>query len=263
MKNSTVLGLLLSITFFTNCQQMKEKPLQPIDLKDALITIDDCGVLYKGKRLPFGKPLPEWEKALEQKCSRPEVGIFDQLGIGISVLEEVSYFYIFFTNLDSPEGKAGQLRFARDWKPWSEREKDLRTKSKDPAITTVVSEERINRIKEEEDPRNFFYPFKTYQGVVNVQGAPIKGDMDLQVVNAYREQTKKLDIFTFWDRNVNSKDETLTTEGKNGEYFQITDKECDGKLYHIVLYFNNYKLEYIEVSNLSKSEMETYYELRK
>jgi hypothetical protein len=244
---------------------MKEKPLAPIDLKDALITIDDCGVLYKGKRLPFGKSLPEWEKALGQKSSRPELGMFDELGVAWqgNSTEPQSDFYIFFTNLDTPEGKAGKLRSARDWKPWSEREKDLRTKSKDPAITTVVSEEEISQIKEDENPRNFFYPFKIYQGVVNVQGAPIKGDMDLQVINAYREQTKKVDIFTFWDRNVNSRDETLTTEGDNGEYFQITDKECDGKLYRIVLLFTNYKLEYMRVSNLSKSDMEMYEELTK
>ena len=127
MKKSVLFGLLVCTAFFTNCQQMKEKPLQPIDLKDALITIDDCGVLYKGKRLPFRKPLAEWEKVLGQKSSRPELGMFDELGVAWqgNSTEPQSDFYIFFTNLDSPEGKAGELRAARDWKPWSEREKDL------------------------------------------------------------------------------------------------------------------------------------------
>ncbi len=263
MKKQPIITLLLCTILFTSCQQMQKKEVTPVDLKDALITIDDCGILYKGKRLPFGKTFKEWEKVLGQKSSREKIGVFDELGLGLSVLDEVSYFYVFFTNLDSPDGKAGKLNFARDWRPWSEEEKDLQKKSDDPTITTVLTEDEIKKIKEDQDPKNFFYPFKTYQGVVNVQGAPVKGDMDLQTINAYREQTKKLDNFTFWDRNVNAKDETLTTKGDNGEYFQITDKECDGKLYHIVLYFTDYKLEYIEVSNLSKSEMKTYYELRK
>jgi hypothetical protein len=260
MKNSTVLGLLLSITFFTNCQQMKEKPLAPIDLKDALITIDDCGVLYKGKRLPFGKPLPEWEKALGQKCSRPELGMFDELGVGLTVVEDETIFYIFFTNLDSPEGKAGKLGFALNY----ESGEHVAARNMEGG-KSLITPERVREINQQNaiSKKDFFYPFKTYQGVVNVQGAPVKGDMDLQVINAYREQTKKVDIFTFWDRNVNSRDETLTTEGKNGEYFQITDKECDGKLYRIVLVFTDYKLEYIRVSHLSKSDMEMYEELTK
>ena len=79
--------LLLSITFFTNCQEMTETPLAAINLKEALITIDDCGVRYKGQRLPFGKPLPAWEKALGQKSSRPELGMFDELGVGLTVVE--------------------------------------------------------------------------------------------------------------------------------------------------------------------------------
>ena len=87
MKKSVLFGLLVFTFLFTNCQQTKEKPLAPIDLKNALITINDCGVLYKGKRLPFGKPLPAWEKALGQQCSRPELGIFDRLGVGLTVVE--------------------------------------------------------------------------------------------------------------------------------------------------------------------------------
>jgi len=260
MKKLLVITLSLCTTLFTNCQQMPNKDLATIDVKNALITIDDCGVLYKGKRLPFGRPLKEWEKALGQKSSRPEIGMFDNLGVGLSAIEDETDFYIFFTNLDSPEGKAGKLNFAAKY----ESGEHIAARNMEGG-KSLISDEKIKEFNKENElsKKEFFYPYKTYQGVVNIQGAPVKGDMDLQTINAYREKTEKLDIFTFWDRNVNSKDETLTTKGERGEYFQITDKECGGKLYRIVLFFTDYKLEYIMVSNLSKSEMETYYELRK
>lgn len=260
MKKLLVITLSLCTTLFTNCQQKPDKELATLDLKNALITIDDCGVLYKGKRLPFGQPVAEWEKILGKRRTGSEYKVFDELGLGLKDLDDVSYFYIFFTNLDSPEGKGGKLAFADNYE--SGEHTAARNMEGGKSLITDAQIKQFNR-ENELAKKEFFYPYQTYQGLVNIQGAPVKGDMDLQTINAYREQTENLDIFTFWDRNINGKDETLTTEGDRGEYLQITDKECGGKLYHIVLFFTDYKLEYIEVSNLSKSEMETYYELRK
>lgn len=243
------------------------KPKEDIDLKveQTAIVVNDCGVTYKGKELPFGEPLEAWEKALGQKSSRPNFGMFDDLGVAVKIVENsenTASFFIFFTNLDSPEGKAGKLTFATNesMKPFEEIEKEYKE------LGTPMSEELKKEIKDDlkklYDPVKYFYPYKTYKEAVNVEGAPIKGDMSLKEINAYREKTKNLDSFTFWDRNVNMKDETNGTEGKDGEYFQVTDKVCKGKLYRIVLYFTDYKPEYLRVEQLSKEELETLDELR-
>ncbi|AIM35266.1 hypothetical protein KO02_00235 [Sphingobacterium sp. ML3W] len=185
--------------------------------------------------------------------------MFDDLGVAVQIddtPDKEATFYIFFTNLDSPEGQAGKLSkaYISDMKSFEEIENEYNELDK------PMSKELIARIKKglEDDlnPKQYFYPYHIFQGVVDVQGVPIAGDMNLQKINAYREQTKKLDIFTFWDRNVNMEDETMTTEGRSGEYFQTTDTECNGKLYRIVLFFTNAKLEYLRVENLSNSDLE-------
>ncbi|AIM37884.1 hypothetical protein KO02_15205 [Sphingobacterium sp. ML3W] len=242
----------------TACQPKPQKTI-PLPIENALIKITDCGVTYSGKQLPFGENIEAWEKVLGQKSSRPLFGMFDDLGVAVSIddtSDKEAAFYIFFTNLDSPEGKAGELSRAHsvNMKPFETIEKEY--KAANLPMTETLKAQIKKDLEETYNPEQYFYPYHTFKGVVNVQGVPISGDMNLQKINEYREQTKKLDIFTFWDRNVNMIDETLTTEGKDGVYFQVTDKECNGKLYRIVLFFTNYKLEYIRVQNLSKSYME-------
>jgi len=244
---------------------MKPQKTAPLPIENALIKITDCGVTYSGKQLPFGENIAAWEKVLGQKSSRLDFGMFDDLGVAVEINDtpdREATLYIFFTNLDSPEGKAGTLSMANsvNMKPFEVIEKEY-IEANIPMSEELKMEIKKDR-EEEYNPVQYFYPYKIFKGVVNVQGAPISSDMNLQKINEYREQTKKLDIFTFWDRNVNMIDETLTTEGKSGEYFQVTDKECNGKLYRIVLFFTNYKLEYISVQNLSKAELKMRKELQ-
>jgi len=256
MKNQFLVAIL-SLSLFLNCQS-KDKINSEVE--NAEFIVNDCGVSYKGKALPFGKPLEAWEKVLGQKSSRPDFGMFDDLGVAVKIVdnaEKSASFYIFFTNLDSPEGKAGKLTFATNesMKPYEEIEKEYKE------LGTPMSDELKKEIKDDlkkrYDPVQYFYPLKTYKEAINVEGAPIKAGMLLKEINAQRKQIKNVDDFTFWDRNINMVDETEGTEGKDGEYFQVTNKECEGKLYRIVLYFTNYKPEYLRVEQLANEEKKT------
>jgi hypothetical protein len=256
MKKIILTGLL-SILLLMNCQ-MKQKENNDMKLDQTPIVVNDCGVSYNGKQLPFGEPLESWEKALGEKSSRPNFGMFDDLGVAVKIVEGAqrnTSFYIFFTNLESPEGKSGKLTFATNesMKSYEEIEKEYKE------LGTPMSEELKKEIKADLkklfDPSQYFYPYKTYQEVINVEGAPIKSDMSLKDINDKREATDSLDIFTFWDRNINMRDETNGTDGKDGEYFQITNKACKGKLYRLVLYFTNYKPEYLRIEQLSDDEI--------
>lgn len=239
-----------------NCQM---KPNEKFDenLNQTAMVINECGVTYKGKQLPFGQPLEAWETALGQKSSRPDFGMFDDLGVAVKIVdnaEKSTSFYIFFTNLDSPEGKEGKLTFATNesMKPYEEIEKEYKE------LGTPMSEKLKKEIKDDlkklYDPVQYFYPYRTYKEVISVEGAQIKAGMSLKEINANREEIKNLDSFTFWDRNINMVDETNGTEGKDGEYFQMTNKACKGKLYRFVLYFTNYKPEYLSLEQLSDEE---------
>ena len=90
--------------------------------------ITECSALYKGKPLPFGKPIEEWEKIFG-KVSRKKyecVYIWDDLGIAIEnstttnsdpydpspKTRKYDVLYIFYANLDSPAGRNEKLSFA-------------------------------------------------------------------------------------------------------------------------------------------------------
>jgi hypothetical protein len=265
------LSLLLCVILTTHCQTKKMPPVDlrkvtvTIDISKADIIINDCGISYKGEKLPFGVSLSVLEKKYGKTRHTDWGNLIDDLGIGVrawdpDVEKTTNVYFIFFTNMDSPEGKAGKLSFTLvngrggPLKPFDTIMQEY--KNNNEPVSEELRAEILANNKKAFDPKQYFYPYTIYKGIVNLKGAAIKGDMNLQEINALRAQTKDLADFTFWDRNMNMVDETLTTEGKHGEYFQTTNTMCDGKLYRFVLFFNDYKLEYLSVEKLSNSDMQ-------
>ena len=57
-----ILPLLIVLLFISiQCQNMKK---QDIDVSQAIIKVDSCGLSYKGQKLELGVPIAEWEKVL-------------------------------------------------------------------------------------------------------------------------------------------------------------------------------------------------------
>ena len=100
-----------------------------IDVSQAIIKIESCGLYYKGHRLDLGTPITEWEKVLGKPSRDTNLAfVWDDQGIAIDDWQnegergKVAAIYIFFINLNSPEGKAGQLNYARGWQERSKEE---------------------------------------------------------------------------------------------------------------------------------------------
>lgn len=124
IKKNTIYFIFL-LFLLMSCTENKA---QKKDVPKADFSLSDCGGTYKGKPLPFGKPIEEWEK-LFGKPTRKQydvVFIWDNLGVMIwnmKTTKDDKYspdyeirkhdqLYIFFSNLESPVGQKGKLKFA-------------------------------------------------------------------------------------------------------------------------------------------------------
>ena len=101
-------------TVFLACTKTNSQQKMIIDFQ-----FSECEALYKGKPLPFGKPIAEWEKLFGQ-ASRVLIErtyIWDNLGIAVSAekiyddneMKNINKMYIFYANLDSLVGQEGKL----------------------------------------------------------------------------------------------------------------------------------------------------------
>jgi hypothetical protein len=258
--NKTVFKISILVCFAILTSQCQTKKMPPVDLRKVTVTIDECGFFYDGKRLELGKPLSDWEKLLGKASRKSDMGyVWDDLSLAVgdwnNKLGVVDEFYIFFTNLDSEEGKKGKLFDAINWRPFVEEE----YRKPNPDFPDLhFSEKEIQELKQEKDVKNFIYPYTTYKGYVSLQDTPVKAGMSLQDINAYRTE-KGLDIMTFRDNNINLVDESASTVGDNGEYFEISRYACNGKAYNFIIRYTNYKPEYIHVVMQDASELELYY----
>lgn len=173
MKNkfNITIVILLFILLNFQCQKMKR---ETIDVSQAVIKIDSCGLSYKGKPLELGVPLSEWEKVLGKPNRDTDLAfVWDELAIAIDDWQnkdgKVTSVYIFFLNLDSPEANKQMLNHARDWVYHNEKYiQNKKVEVEKLLKSPVYADENAQRaIKESYDnllKENYIYPFKVYQG---------------------------------------------------------------------------------------------------
>ena len=117
MKNCfKIMILILASILNVKCQMKKQEKL---DLTTATIKVDSCGITIKGKKLEVGVPIDDWIKVLGKPSRVVGHFVWDDLGIGVSNDNNsekiVDALFIYFLNLDSPEGQAGLLNFGSEY----------------------------------------------------------------------------------------------------------------------------------------------------
>lgn len=242
----------------THCQDMK--PQKKINISEATMKIDSCGLSYKGKRLDLGTPVSDWEKVLGKPTRKftayhDEFNagsyIWDHLGISIENFQnndgKVAYVYIFFVNIDSPEGKAGQLNYARGYAEITEEWKKNILENVNYSIEE--NKVRLQKIEQENAPENFIYPFTIYSGYVNLHGFPVGTGMDVSEINSYRKDLPYSGLFGYVDDDIDGvNDSGNTTETFGGDY-RAPGEECkDNRLqYYELTYTATGTLEYLKI----------------
>lgn len=247
-KVKIIVFILLLTVINTQCQNMGYKN---IDITKATIKIDSCGIYYKGQRLDLGLPISEWEKVLGKPSRTTDLTqVWDSLGIGVDDWQnenkgEIAAFYIYFLNLDSPEGQSGQLNHARDWEPFNEKDWDIEY--------LKYNEERL---KEKAHPKNYVYPYTIYNGYVDLHGFPVGAGMKVVEINSYREDLSFSSKFGYVDDDIDGVNDSGNTTETFGGNYRASGTECrEGRLqYYELTYTANGALEYLKVGYESLSE---------
>lgn len=268
----------LLIMSLIQCQNMKKEPL---DLSEANIKIDSCGLSYKGEKLELGTPIENWIKVLGKPNREMNLAyVWDDLGIAIDDWQnedkKVSLVYIFFLNLDSPEAKEQMLNHARGWVPhtkeYIEKEKkSMENMLKSQVYSDELSQKTIKEVFQNLLKENYIYPFKVYQGVVNLNGFPVQAGMNVEEINAYRSDLSYSGKFGYVDDDIDGVNDSGTTTETFGGDYRAPGAECkDGRLqYYELTYTATKKLEYLKIGYESKSDydsrkvMEASFEKRK
>jgi hypothetical protein len=263
MKRLILLFILFS-TYLIQCQEMKPKT---IDVSNAALKIDSCEIEYQGKRLQMGESMENWVKVLG-KSDREFLAylednkgtfVWDNLGIAIDNFEngenEVAWLYIFFLNLDSPEGGQQMLTHARDF----ESGESIANRNMEGG-KSLISEEQIKMFNKENEQKkkDYIYPLNVYQGVVNLHGYPVKAGMKVKEINSYRNDLDFSSEFRYIDQDYDGVNDTgNTTETFGGDY-RAGGCECkDGRLqYYELTYTATGQLEYLKIGYESKNEYE-------
>ncbi|WP_423740216.1 hypothetical protein V8245_08190 [Flavobacterium columnare] len=249
------------------------KQEKKIDLETATIKVDSCGIYYKGHRLDLGDSVAQWEKVLGKPDrfigEKTGAYIWDKLGISISDWEigenVVDAIYIYFVNLDSPDGKAGLLSKAKSYEPLTKEWEDRIRKSRYDDETDNDRENRIKRIKEENHPKKFDYPFTTYQGMVNLHGNPVGAGMKVKEINENREKLSFSDRFGYVDQDIDGVNDSHNSTDTFGGDYRAPGCECkDGRLqYYELTFTSNGTLEFLKIAREEKTNYEFRKEYRK
>lgn len=235
------------ILVLSSCTPTVEK----ISVENAEYVLNNCQITYKGKDLPLGKKAFLWDE-LFGKHRGGGGWLWDEYSIGLQTFVDPNYhddeLYIFFTNLDSKLGLEGKLQFALNYHIVDE--KSLMSKKKKYPKWIPFTQEEVNKLKEQYHKKNYFYPYKIYDKVVNVDGCAIKAGMTLKQINEQRALAG-LDRFGYWDRDMDFINESYSTKVKTGEFYTTLDivEDCgrNDKYYHVTLRFTEGVLEYIKV----------------
>jgi hypothetical protein len=241
--------LFCLVSFFVQCQKMKTT--KQIDISQATIKIDSCGLYYKGQRLDLGTQLSEWEKVLGKPSRKFEAYLdpfhsgtltWDDKGIAVDNFENsdgtVASIRIFFLNLDSPEGKSGQLNYARDWKKFDE-------KNYEPPLPKKM----IIELEKENSPKNFIYPFTVYKGYINLHGFPVGAGMKVKEINSYRQGLPFSGLFGYVDDDIDGVNDSRNTKDTFGGDYRAGGTECKDKRlqYYELTYTATGALEYLKI----------------
>ncbi|MBQ0151337.1 MAG: hypothetical protein KBS61_00380, partial [Chryseobacterium sp.] len=224
-----------------------------IDVSQAIIKVDSCGLSYKGQHLELGTSVADWVKVLG-KPDREFITylekdkgtyVWDDLGIAIDNFEngdgKVAWVYIFFMNLDSPDAEKQMLTHASDWISYTDKEIEIDRKEtekllKSPVYADELSQSTIKDSFEKKLKKTYIYPFKVYQGVVNLHGFPVKSGMKVEEVNKYRGDISYSGKFGYMDQDIDGiNDSGVTTKTFGGDY-KASGVECkDGRLQYYTL----------------------------
>ncbi|KIA85459.1 DUF7738 domain-containing protein [Kaistella jeonii] len=263
----------ITITFIllTLLMSCTENKAQKKEVSNAEFVLSDCGGSYKGKPLPFGRPIEEWEK-LFGKPTRKQynaVFIWDNLGVIIEnnettkddeyspdyEIRRYDQLYIFFSNLDSPEGQKGNLKFANGRK--SENEILKQYTVEELKSTGVEERVRIRYAKNGENYKsNYIYPYKQYTKSISIDGSAINPGMSLKELNKNRK-SKDLEILSFRDNNLDGNNQWGDTKEEDGEYWNNEKRDmCPSKstFTRNIAQFSNHELEFIKVEYYDKKE---------
>jgi hypothetical protein len=238
-KLKIIIAVLFVTVINTQCQNMKK-----IDVSKATIKIDSCGLYFKGQRLDLGMPKTDWEKVLGKPNRVTSLAVvWDELGISLDDWQNdgdgtIVAIRIHFLNLDSPEGKSGQLNHARGWQEFSE-------KNYDPPLPKNM----ITKLKEENAPKNFIYPFTLYKGHVNLHGFPVGAGMKVDEINSYRKDFPFSGPFRYVDDDIDGVNDSGNTTDTFGGDYRAGGTECkDNRLqYYELTYTATGALEYLKV----------------
>ena len=253
IKHLKVMTLILFTSILnTQCQNMKVE--KNIDISKAVIKIDSCGLYYKGQHLDLGTPISDWEKVLGKPTRDTNLAfVWDDLGIAIDDWQnegergKVAAIYIFFINLDSPEGKAGQLNYARGWQKFTEEWKMNILNNETHSYKE--NNRMVEEIEEENDPKNFIYPFTTYKGYINLHGFPVGAGMKVAEINSYRKDLPFSGQFGYVDQDIDGVNDSGNTTDTFGGDYRAPGEECkDGRLqYYELTYTATGTLEYLKI----------------
>lgn len=256
------LKIITTLLFLTilNTQCQNKRAEKNIDVSQAVIKIDSCGLYYKGQYLELGTPVADWVKILG-KPSRifyvkneelnPGSFIWDDLGISIEDFQnsdgKVGNVYIYFINLNSPEGKSGQLNYARGWQ---ERDDEWRKNMLNDKNGSYEENKRmVEEIEEENALKNFIYPFTVYKSYVNLHGFPVGAGMKVAEINGYRKDLPFSGQFGYVDQDIDGVNDSGNTTDTFGGDYRAPGEECkDGRLqYYELTYTATGALEYLKI----------------
>ena len=165
--------------------------------------------------------------------------------------------YIFFSNLDSPAGEKGELKFAQGRKSTDEILKQYTEKE---MIETGVKNRVIerNKLGGSSGPDKYIYPYKTYAQSVTIDGAEVRAGMSLKELNKNRKSLG-LNKFTFRDQNMNMINERGQTKGDKGEYWddrRTNFCQKQGYYFYNSVQYSDYELEFIRVGYRTREDDE-------
>ena len=199
-------------------------------------------------------PLIEWEKVLGMPSRDTDLAfVWDDLGIAIDDWQnegergKVAAVYVFFINLDSPEGKAGQLNYARGREERNEEWK--RNMLSDQNGSYAENKQLVEKILKENAPENYIYPFTSYKGYVNLHGFPVGTGMKVAEINSYRKDLPFSGEFGYVDDDIDGVNDSHNTTDTFGGDYRAPGEECkDGRLqYYELTYTATGALEYLKI----------------
>jgi hypothetical protein len=250
---------LKTLIFLSSCSQ---KMLSP---KKCDFDFDLCHATYKGKPIPFDKPLSEWVQFFGN-YDRSIEGIsyvWDSIGITLmksnfskngryNSKENPDELYIFFTNCNSQLGKDRKLEFTF----FSNHGQIIRLNEKGDYYVYTGSEIPAGTY----DSLEYEYPIKTYKDTVRVNGAIVANGMSLKEVNEYRTKVKGNDTFGYW-KGGKENSRRGSTDVKTGQFidFDIAGKKspcgiAEEYYYQSSLRYTEGVLEYVKVEKIAKGK---------